>query len=49
MLQKIGSQARVDIENLMNTKVMLKLWIKVREDWRNRNEDLRNLGYSEND
>lgn len=46
MLQKIGSQSRVDIENLLDTKVMLKLWVKVREDWRNRNEDLRNLGYS---
>lgn len=47
MLQKIGSQARVDIERLLGGKVMLRLWVKVREDWRNRAEDLRNLGYDE--
>lgn len=47
MLQKIGSEARKDIEHLMNTKIMLKLWVKVREDWRNRAGDLRALGYEE--
>jgi GTP-binding protein Era len=47
MLTKIGSQARVDIEQLLDTKVMLKLWVKVREDWRNRTGDLRTLGYEE--
>ena len=47
MLQKIGSEARVDIERLLGTKVMLKLWVKVREDWRNRAGDLRTLGYEE--
>ena len=47
MLQKIGSEARVDIERLLGTKVMLKLWVKVREDWRNRAGDLRALGYEE--
>ena len=47
MLQKIGSQARVDIERLLGGKVMLKLWVKVREDWRNRADDLRTLGYDE--
>ena len=47
MLQKIGSEARVDIERLLGTKVMLKLWVKVREDWRNRASDLRSLGYEE--
>ena len=45
MLQKLGSEARADIEKLMGTKIMLHLWVKVREDWRNRAEDLRNLGY----
>lgn len=45
MLRTIGSQAREDIENLMDTKVNLKLWVKVREDWRNRKSDLRTLGY----
>ena len=47
MLQKIGSEARADIEKLMGTKIMLKLWVKVREDWRNRAGDLRTLGYEE--
>ena len=47
MLQKIGSEARADIERLMGTKVMLKLWVKVREDWRNRAGDLRTLGYED--
>ena len=47
MLSKIGSEARQDIEKLLSTRVMLKLWVKVREDWRNRREDLRNLGYED--
>ena len=47
MLRTIGSQARVDIERLLGTKVMLKLWVKVRPDWRNRANDLRTLGYEE--
>ncbi len=45
MLQTIGSQARADIERLLGTQVSLKLWVKVREDWRNRMSDLRTLGY----
>ena len=47
MLGRIGSQARVDIERLLGTKVMLKLWVKVREGWRNRASDLRTLGYED--
>ncbi len=45
MLKKIGADARKDIENLMDTHVNLKLWIKIRPDWRNRVSDLKNLGY----
>ena len=45
MLQQIGSEARLDIERLLDTHVNLKLWVKVRPDWRNRIEELRNLGY----
>ena len=45
MLQQIGSEARMDIENLLGLHVNLKLWVKVRPDWRNRMDDLRNLGY----
>ena len=45
MLQVIGSEARKDIEQLLDMHVNLKLWVKVRPDWRNRMDDLRNLGY----
>ena len=45
MLQLIGSEARKDIENLLDLHVNLKLWVKVRPDWRNRMDDLRTLGY----
>lgn len=47
MLGKIGREARIDIERLLGTKVMLKLWVKVRLDWRNRAGDLRTLGYED--
>lgn len=47
MLSLIGTEAREDIERLMGTRVMLKLWVKVREDWRNRTSDLRSLGYED--
>ena len=45
MLRTIGAEARRDIEGLLGTKVNLQLWVKVREDWRNRMDDLRTLGY----
>lgn len=45
MLQTIGSEARKDIEQLLGMHVNLKLWVKVRPDWRNRKDNLRNLGY----
>lgn len=45
MLQKIGTEARYDIERLLGTHIALKLWVKIREDWRNRKDDLRTLGY----
>ena len=45
MLQVIGSEARKDIEQLLGMHVNLKLWVKVRPDWRNRMDDLRTLGY----
>lgn len=47
MLKTIGTQARADIERLLGTRVVLKLWVKVREDWRNRTGDLRSLGYDD--
>ena len=33
MLKRIGSQARVDIEKMLEDKVNLKIWVKVRENW----------------
>ncbi len=45
MLKSIGTAARIDIESLLGVHVSLQLWIKVREDWRNRNDDLHTLGY----
>ena len=47
MLKLIGQEARRDIETLLGCHVHLQLWVKVRENWRNRMEDLRTLGYEE--
>ncbi|MBR5931381.1 MAG: GTPase Era [Lachnospiraceae bacterium] len=48
MLKKIGSIARKDIEKLTETKVNLKLWVKVRKEWRDNDAWLKNFGYYEN-
>ena len=45
MLQKIGAEARADIEALLDTHVNLQLWVKVRPGWRDSAEDLKTLGY----
>ncbi len=45
MLKKIGSQARKDMERLLDTKVNLKLWVKVKKDWRDSEFLLKNYGY----
>lgn len=45
MLKSIGSNARIDMENLLNTKVFLELWVKVKKNWRNDDRLLRELGY----
>ena len=47
MLQTIGSEARADIEKLLDTQINLKCWVKIRPDWRNNQNDLRTLGYNE--
>lgn len=47
MLKKIGTQARIGMENLLDTKVNLKLWVKVRKDWRESEAMLKNFGYRE--
>ena len=45
MLKQIGMEAREDIERLLGIHVNLKLWVKIRPDWRNNLSDLRTLGY----
>ena len=45
MLKKIGSLARKDIEKMTDCKVNLKLWVKVRKEWRDSDSQLRNFGY----
>ncbi|MBR4539286.1 MAG: GTPase Era [Clostridia bacterium] len=45
MLQKIGAEARADIEALLDTHVNLQLWVKVRPGWMDSAEDLKTLGY----
>lgn len=45
MTKKIGMLARIELEKMLNCKVNLKLWIKVRENWRNDNNFLGNIGY----
>ena len=48
MLKNIGTQARREIENLLDCKVNLQLWVKVKKDWRDSDFFLRNYGYNEN-
>ncbi|MBO5476600.1 MAG: GTPase Era [Clostridia bacterium] len=43
MLKKIGTQARIDIENMLEDKVNLKLWVKVRQDWQDNENYLKNI------
>lgn len=45
MLKKIGTEARKSIENLLGTKVFLKLWVKVYPHWRDDKSRLKQLGY----
>lgn len=44
-LKRVGSYARADMEKFFGKKVYLKLWVKVRSDWRNRESDLKTLGF----
>ena len=49
MLKNIGIKSRVDIEKLVGKQVMLKLFVKVREDWRHSSNTLKSLGYNQQD
>lgn len=49
MLKKIGSQARKDMENLLDCRVNLKLWVKVKKEWRDSDFLMKNFGYRQED
>ena len=49
MLKKIGTNARYEIERLLGCKVNLKLWVKVKKDWRDSDILIKNFGYKEDE
>lgn len=49
MLKKIGSNARYEIERMLDAKVNLKLWVKVKKDWRDSDYLMKNFGYNKDD
>ncbi|MYL47923.1 GTPase Era [Halobacillus litoralis] len=49
MLKEIGKRARRDIESLLGSKVYLELWVKVQKDWRNKQIQLSDFGYREDE
>lgn len=48
MLKKIATQARAELEDFFQIQVNLQCWVKVKEDWRNRDAIIRSLGLSDN-
>lgn len=49
MLKSIGKKAREDIETLLGTKVYLELWVKVQKDWRNKQRQLNEFGFKQDE
>ncbi len=49
MLKKVGSSAREELERFFGCRVNLQLWVKVKEDWRQRPETLQSMGFSQED
>lgn len=49
MLKAIGKKAREDIETLLGTKVYLELWVKVQKDWRNKQRQLNEFGFKQDE
>lgn len=45
MMKKIGTSARRELERMLDCKVHLELWVKVKEDWRNNDYLIKNFGY----
>lgn len=46
MLKKVATQAREDMERFFDIKINLRCWVKVKEDWRNREQIIRSMGYN---
>ena len=49
MLKKIGSTARYEIEKMLDMQANLKLWVKVKKDWRDSDFLVKNFGYREDE
>ena len=49
MLKRIGSLARPEIEEMLDKKVNLKIWVKVRKDWRDSDIQMKNFGYGKDE
>ena len=49
MLKKIGSNARYEIERLLEEQVNLKLWVKVKKDWRDSDSMMKNFGFNKDE
>lgn len=48
VLKQIGTDARLEMEDMLQAKVNLKLWVKIKKNWRDSDFLLKNFGYSEN-
>ena len=49
MLKKIGSTARFEIERMLDIKVNLRIWVKVKRDWRDSDFLIKNFGYTKDE
>lgn len=49
MLKNIGTKSRLEMEKIVGKKIMLKLFVKVREDWRSKSSSIKSLGYNSQD
>lgn len=47
LLKKVGRESRLEIESLLEKKVFLNLWVKVKKNWRKKKDFLKELGYDE--
>lgn len=49
LLKQVGTEARKDIEMLLGSKIYLELWVKVQKDWRNKQGNLRDFGFRDDE